>query len=398
MKINKKKIKWLIIVVVTVVIIAYASFGMKTSVSVQTAEAKSGTIQAYVEDRARTTLPRVYRITMPFNGRVEPITLQEGTPVKKDDVVARIDTANQETTLAQLNEVIESFEKAVQSAMVAVSASKTVEAYTKWVADAVKTLYPDNLVSEMVVKQTAKDAVQSQASYMENQLTYHSMYALNTAIKLLPIYTKRDLDRSVLTSPIDGVVLKRYYDNEVVLGAGESLLDIGNPENIEITADILTDEAGAISQGDQVEIYGAALGESTINGTVKCSFPEGYTKISSLGVEQQRVAVKITIDPDDLKKLRELGRNFGVAYRVQVRIITAEKKNAVIIPRTALFHSTGGEWQVFAVKDGKARLVKVKLGLTNDREAEVTAGISPGDTVILAPPTTLIDGKRVEGA
>lgn len=79
-----------------------------------------------------------------------------------------------------------------------------------------------------------------------------------------------------------------------------------------------------------------------------------------------------------------------------VTVLRGEKKDAVIIPRTALFRSPGGEWEVFVVKEEKARLVQVKLGLTNDREAEVTEGISAGDNVILAPATTLTDGARVK--
>ena len=394
---KKKKIKWLIIGGVVVVIIVIAAVGMKTSVSVQTAEARSGTIRSYVEERARTTLPRVYRITMPFNGRVEPIILQEGSSVKKGDVVARLDTDNLETELTQYNEVVEAFEKSVQSARVRVGASKTVEEYSKWVYEAVKTLYPDKLVSEQDVKESAKEALEDQAISMEDQLTYYAMNALDYAIKLLPIYSKRDLDRSTLSSPIDGVVLKRYVENEIVLAAGDTLLDIGDPEALEVTTEILTEEAGEISPGDQVEIFGAAVGVSSISGTVKRIFPEGFTKISSLGVEEQRVKVKIAVDPDDLGKLRESGRNFGVEYRVRVRIYTAEKKDAVIIPRTALFRGAGGEWEAFVVKKGKARLVKMKLGLSNDREAEVTEGISAGDTVILAPATTLADGMGVEG-
>ena len=393
---KKKKIKWMIIGAVLVVIIVIAAAGMKTSVSVQTAEARSGTIRSYVEERARTTLPRVHRITMPFNGRVEPIILQEGSSVKKGDVVARLDTENLETELTQYNEVVEAFEKSVQSARVRVGASKTVEEYSKWVYEAVKTLYPDKLVSEQDVKESAKEALEDQAISMEDQLTYYAMNALDYAIKLLPIYSKRDLDRSTLSSLIDGVVLKRYVENEIVLAAGDTLLDIGDPEALEVTTEILTEEAGEISPGDQVEIFGAAVGVSSISGTVKRIFPEGFTKISSLGVEEQRVKVKIAVDPDDLGKLRESGRNFGVEYRVRVRIYTAEKKEAMIIPRTALFRGGGGEWEVFAVKAGKSRLVKVKLGLTNDREAEVTEGISAGDIIILAPATTLTDGTGVK--
>jgi len=394
---KKKKIKWLVIGVVLVIIVVIAAVGMKTSVTVQTAPAESGTIRAYVEERGRTTLPRIYRITMPFNGRVEPIILQEGSPVKKGEVVARLDTDNMETELTQYNEVVEAFEKSVQAALLRVGASKSVEEYSKWVYEAVKTLYPDKLVSEQEVKEAARDSVEADATYREDQFTYYAMNALNSATKLLPIFTKRDLDRSTMTSPIDGVILKRYVENEIVLSAGQRLLDIGDPGDLEVTAEILTEEAGAITSGDQVEIFGPAVGKDPIQGTVKRVFPEGFTKVSSLGVEQQRVLVKIEIAPADLKKLRDSGRNLGVEYRVRVRIFTAEKKQAVIIPRTALFRGSDGEWEVFAVKAGKARLVKVKLGLTNDRQAEVTEGLSAGDTVILAPPTTITDGTRVKG-
>ncbi len=393
---KKRQLTWLIIGAAVVVIIVGAAAGvLSPPVDVQTATVQEGTIKAYVEERARTTLPRVYRITMPYAGRVEPITVEAGTMVKKGDELARLDTDNLESALSQYNDVVDAFDKSVQSALTQVTASRAVEEYTKWVSEAIKKLYPDQLVSELAVKASVKDFVEAQAVSLEDQLTYYAMSALNAAVKLLPIYTRRDLDRSALTSPIDGVVLKRYVENEVVLGAGQSLLDIGDPTALEVTAEILTEEAGAISPGDPVEIFGPAIGGTPIKGTVKRIFPEGFTKVSSLGVEEQRVNVKIVIAPDDLKKLRDAGRNFGVEYRVRVRIYTDEKKNAVIIPRTALFRGPEGEWQAFAVKEGKVRLVKLTLGVTNDQQAEVTDGLSAGDTVIIAPATTLSDGMKV---
>jgi len=392
---KKRRTWWVIGALLAVVVVIVVADEMSAGSPVQTAAAEKGTIRAYVEERARTTLPRVYRITMPYAGRVKPIVLKEGSPVRKGEAVARLDTDNLETSLTQYNEVLDAFEKAVQSARIAVGASEAVEEYEKWVSEAIQKLYPDNLVSEMAVRESVKNFIEARAVSMEDNLTYYAMTALNAAFKLLPVYTERDLDRSPLISPIDGVVLKRYVENEVVLGAGDSLLDIGDPAALEVTAEILTEEAGAISPGDPVEIFGPAVGAESIRGTVRRIFPEGFTKISSLGVEQQRVKVKVEIDPEDLEKLRSSGRNFGVQYRVRVRIYTDEKKNAVIIPRTALFRGPAGEWQAFTVRDGKARLVKLKLGLTNDRQAEVTDGLAAGDTVIIAPPTTVKDGTRV---
>ena len=130
-------------------------------------------------------------------------------------------------------------------------------------------------------------------------------------------------------------------------------------------------------------------------GNVKRIYPAGFTKVSSLGVEQQRVKVVVAIGAEDLERLRTQQR-LGVGYRVRVKIYTAEKPEARIIPRSALFRSVAGHWQVYAVRAGKAVLQQVEVGLMNDEQVEVLKGLSPEDRVILAPETTLSDGTWVK--
>lgn len=396
-KLKRKKGKWIIwgIVVLGIIVLA-AIFGRGKGVSVRATAASQGTIRAYVEERARTTLPRVYKITMPFNGRVEPITMEEGDPVTRGEVVATIDAENLKTALEQFEETVRASGHAVSAADQQVVASREIEVYAKWFAAAQEKLYPDNLISEMEVKEAERDAVSAEADAQGNLLTYHALVALDAATRLLPVYIRRDLKRARLLSPIEGVVLKRHVKNEVVLSAGEPLLEIGDLATLEVTADILSGDAVAIRPGAGVEIFGAAVGDKPVRGKVKKVHPEAFTKVSSLGVEEQRVPVEISIDPEDRKALREAGSTLGVKYRVRVRIYTDSRSNAVIIPYPALFRGSRGVWQVFTVKNGRAELKEVTVGLTNDREAEVVKGLAPDDRVILAPPSTLTSGDRVE--
>jgi HlyD family secretion protein len=129
-------------------------------------------------------------------------------------------------------------------------------------------------------------------------------------------------------------------------------------------------------------------------GTVSRIYPAGFTKVSSLGVEQQRVKVIVPFAADELARLRS-EQDLGVGFRVRVRIYTAEKSEALVIPRSALFRGPAGDWQVFVVRDGRARLQTVPVGLLNDRLAEVTAELTSEDIVILAPETSLTDGTPV---
>jgi len=106
--------------------------------------------------------------------------------------------------------------------------------------------------------------------------------------------------------------------------------------------------------------------------------------------------VKIALHPGDLKQLKDRGRELGAEYRVQVRVITDTRDDVIKIPRTALFRGTGDAWEAYLVKKGKTRLVKVKVGITNDKEAEILEGLAKGDTVVVAPDASLTSGAKVK--
>jgi HlyD family secretion protein len=203
-------------------------------------------------------------------------------------------------------------------------------------------------------------------------------------------------ERSVMTSPIDGVVLERHVVNEQFLAAGTVLLTLGRLEDLEVEAEILSQDVVKIDVGDAVEIYGPAVGRALgqgVPGKVAQIYPGGFTKISSLGVEQQRVRVVIHFDEGQLPEL--LKRDLGVDFTVRVRIFTDARSDALLVPRPAIFRSPDGGWQVYVVRQGRARLQPVEVGLMNDDRVEIRAGLQADDLVVLAPESSLSDGSRV---
>jgi HlyD family secretion protein len=205
---------------------------------------------------------------------------------------------------------------------------------------------------------------------------------------------ERDRRRGELTSPVNGVVLERAISNEGPLATGTLLMRIGRWEDLELEADVLSQEVVQVKVGDPVEVFGPAIGPKPAKAQVSRIYPAGFTKISSLGVEQQRVKVIMKFLPEDLAWLRK-DRELGVDFRVRVRIITDEKPAALVIPRSAVFRGSGGQWKVFAIRDGLATETNIELGLTNDEFVEVTKGITAGERVVLAPESSLTNGTRV---
>jgi HlyD family secretion protein len=190
-----------------------------------------------------------------------------------------------------------------------------------------------------------------------------------------------------LHSPIDGVVLKRLRESEAVVPAGEPLLELGNPHDLEIVSDLLSVDAVKVRPGQLVliEQWG---GEGALRGRVRRVEPSGFLKISALGVEEQRV--NVIIDFEDPKQAIPLGDG----YRVEVRVVVWEGRDVVKAPTSSLFRQ-GEKWAVFVVEGGRARLRMVEVGQRSGFAAQILSGLTPGERVVVHPSDTLRDGARV---
>ncbi|WP_428307597.1 efflux RND transporter periplasmic adaptor subunit [Lacipirellula sp.] len=192
-----------------------------------------------------------------------------------------------------------------------------------------------------------------------------------------------------ILSPINGRVLRVFKESEAVVAAGEPLLEIGDPHDLEIEIDVLSRDAVKVRPGATVmlEEWG---GDRPLHGEVRLVEPSGFTKISTLGVEEQRVNVIVDlIDPPQQRD------DLGDGFRVEARIVIAEADDVLKIPSSALFR-VGDDWATFRVENGVARQQTVKLGLENGLEAEIRDGLAEGDVVVMHPGDNVVDGQAVK--
>lgn len=427
--------------------VVYERFASGTPV--EAALAKFGPIREFIDEEARTRLPRTYQVTMPFNGRIEPIAVREGTPVKAGQMVARVvpadlelkvaeakaavdraeaalrendDISLESTSLEQVLSYVQSMNRTVEAAEEQVKASDAKRELANKTWKRMRALYETRTTDEQEFNRAEVSKIEADVSYQRDLLLLSALKSLQAASALGPTLVRQYIDRKRLkhdvlthetaaaearlkeaqrdrrrgdmTSPIDGIVLERFETNERQLTAGTLLLTIGQLDDLEIEADVLSQDAVRLKPGQPAEIYGAAIGREAVRGRVDRIHPAGFTKTSSLGVEQQRVKVVLLFDGRTLERLRA-GRDLGVGYRVRVRIFTDEQSHALVIPRSALFRGPGGDWQVFVVRDGKARLISVAVGLMNDDTVAIRDGLEENEPVVLAPETSLSDGARV---
>jgi HlyD family secretion protein len=192
----------------------------------------------------------------------------------------------------------------------------------------------------------------------------------------------------VIRAPVTGVVLKRLRESESVVPAGEPLLEIGDPKNLEIVSDLLSTDAVRISVGNDVLIEGWG-GGATLQGKVRLIEPSGFTKVSALGVEEQRVNVVV-----DFVDAPVAGNGLGDGYRVEVRIVVWAKENVLKGPISGLFR-VGEEWAVYTFEDGRARQRMITIGQRNNLEAEVLSGLREGERIIVHPSDAVAEGVRI---
>jgi HlyD family secretion protein len=176
-------------------------------------------------------------------------------------------------------------------------------------------------------------------------------------------------------------------ESEAVVQTGTPLIEIGDPRDLDVVADLLSTDAVQIKVGAPVRIDG--WGGPPIRGRVTRVDPAGFLKVSALGIEEQRVHVTVDfIDPP------EIWSRLGHDYRVTVHVTVWGGEKILRVPVGALFRK-GDDWAVFAVREGRARVVAVQLGHRNGRVAEIVAGLAEGDQTVLHPSDRIADGTRV---
>ncbi|MDP2025770.1 efflux RND transporter periplasmic adaptor subunit [Sulfuriferula sp.] len=368
-------------------------------VAVQVAQVTHGSFQQMIEEDGKTRVRERYVVSAPLMGKLQRITLKAGDRIQQDQVVATIlPSAPALLDLRSVAELTERVSAAVaQQARAAVTVARAQAALEKTRADlnraqklaASRFISPAQLEqSELEVKLSAKEL---EAAQYAARAAQHNVATARAA----PLQSKNGADASTATGktwqiipPVAGKVLKVLQESESVVTMGTPLLEIGNPEDQEIVVDVLTSDATLIKPGDAVQIMGGDQA-ARLQGQVRQVEPSAFTKVSALGVEEQRVNVIV-----DLISPAQQWQTLGNGYRVETRIIVFNTADAVTVPVSALFRKDG-QWMVFVFTEGRARLRKVNISRQGVGEAMVTSGLQSGERVVVYPGDRLADGSRV---
>ncbi len=392
---SRRNLLW---VMAFLVLAALALAFRSRPVPVELVEASQGPLRVTLDEEGETRVRDRFVVSAPLAGRVLRIELEPGDAVRAGETVLA-------SFLPQAPALLDARSRAESQARVrAASAALGSRRAEHQLAEAELTFARSELVrietlaSEEILSRERLEAAELEVRTREEALRA-AVFAIRSAEQELEVRRAQLSPRSVdgtaeggailLTSPIDGVVLRRLRESEAVVAAGESLLEVGNPEELEIVADLLSVDAVQVAPGAPVwiERWG---GEAALAGRVRRVEPSGFTKVSALGVEEQRVNVLI-----DLVGPKEGWRSLGDGYRVEVRILLWESADALRIPTSALFRHAGG-WATYGLDQGRVRLVSLEIGHSNGIEAEVLSGLSAGDAVIVHPSDAVAEGVRAE--
>ena len=369
-----------------------------TAEPVDLARVERGPMMVTADDEGETRVRHRFVVSAPVAGQLLRIDLEPGDAVTKDKtVLATVLPAAPLPLDARARAEAEAAAASATAALGAARADLARASASRAFADSDLERYRDlareKVVSKQVLETKETDARTAAEAHRAAEFAVAgARYQLDMAKARLGQASGGAGPGRALTivSPVDGVVLRRLRESEAVVAAGQPLLEIGDPIGIEIVSDLLSSEAVKVVPGAKVlvERWG---GDRPLHAHVRRVEPSGFTKISALGVEEQRVNVVMDFDePVDARQ------RLGDGYRVDVRIILWEGESILKVPTSGLFRR-GTEWAAFVVIGGRAGLRTVQVGRRNGTEAEVIGGLREGDLVVLHPADTLKDGSRISG-
>jgi len=353
-----------------------------------------------VDADGKTRIKDIYEVSAPISGTAQRSPVSVGdTVVAGETVVAVVqpsETGFLDTrTRVQAEAAVREAEAAVQVAATTVRQAEEELNYAISQYSRIQTLVDRGVASltqledaaqAKTVREAALDSAKASRAAAESALARARAALIEPGP---PQNGESDETCCVqIMAPADGVVLDIVNVSERPVQAGTPLLSIGQPDNLEIVADILSSEAVRIEEGAPVlvERWG---GEEILRATVREIDPAAHTKVSALGIEEQRVDVTMDIDNADV-----VGKGLGDGFAVFVRIIVWEGENILQVPISALFRADGG-WALFAVEDGVASQVAVEVGRRSGLMAEIVSGIGEGTRVITHPSDRVQDGAAV---
>ncbi|HEX5686009.1 MAG TPA: efflux RND transporter periplasmic adaptor subunit [Ideonella sp.] len=367
-------------------------------VPVETAEVRRSLFEQTIDEDGKTRVRERYVVSAPVAGRLARVRVKAGDLVQAGSAVAELSPGAPAMldgrTARELSERVGAAEAALAQARARVARAEAALDQAKTDVARQKRLQDDGFVAP-----AALDQAQLAARVQDRDLEATRFAEIGAAHDLAQARAALMRAREgagahrpgttwPIESPVDGQALRVLQESETVVGVGTPLLEIGDPTQLEIVIDVLSSDGRRIAPGARVDVD-AGPGPR-LAGRVRRVEPAAFTKVSALGVEEQRVNVIV-----DIASPSEQWRGLGDQFRIDARIVIFEHANAITMPVAALFRD-GNQWAVYAVHDGRAAKQHVKVGGRAASDAWIEDGVAPGARVVVYPSDSVADGVRVK--
>ena len=363
-------------------------------VQVEVAPVTQGRFEQAIEEDGQTRVRDRYTISAPVAARLARITLREGDSVAAGDIVAvltpvmapMIDERSAREAAARMRGASAGVERAgarVERAKVAMEeAALELQRVQRLAGDGF--VAPSRLDAARLAQAAAQRELEGALAEREVAVQERAQAA---AVRQPAAAAGTGMRLVAVRSPVTGVVLRVALQSEATIAAGAALLDVGDPAKMEVVAELLTTDAVQARPGTRTVIE--RWGGPAVEGRVRLVEPSAFTKVSALGIEEQRVKVLVDIvDPPSA------WRSLGDGFRVSARVVVNGVDRALMVPVGAVFPDQGGS-AVFVVQGSKAHRQRVEVAARNSSTAWIRTGLAAGQGVVIYPPATLADGKRV---
>ena len=375
--------------VATLVILAW----LPKPVVVDTYVARRGPMQISVDDSGRTRVKDRHVISAPMTGNLSRIDLHPNDAVERNGVVARIEpmapSLLDPRTKAETAARLASAMAAAKQARASLERARLAAAKAERDFAETERLAQNGAISSHALEQAKFErhlrAEEVTSAEFASQVAEHEIEVVRATLRR---FSGGQSDEFVVTSPARGRVLKVLRESAGIVQAGTPLLEIGDPAALEIVSDVLTSDAVHIQPGAPVAIERWG-GDTSLRGHVRYVEPSAFTRLSALGIEEQRVNVII-----DLDEPHEKWAALGDGYRVESHIVIWQSSDVLTIPSSAAFRQGDG-WSVFVVEDASATRRSVEIGRRNEADFEIRTGLEDGALVILHPGERVTEGQRV---
>ena len=387
-----------VITLIAVLIIGLLVWGFwPQPVWVEAIAVKRAPLTVTIEEEGRTRVIDRYVISAPVDGVACRLQLNVGDLVEQGQVLLGITPLESQVldprSRAQAKAKVAAAESALQAAREQARAATASAKLATSELTRLRPLVEKNLISRDAFDKAETGAKTTKAAKRSAdfnvEVASYELQAAQTVLDVTAGTSGEPAERVPVTSPITGKILKVARECEGPVRTGESLLEVGDPSALEIEVDVLSADAVKIKPGMKV-LFDRWGGEQPLEGSVRIIEPVGFTKVSALGVEEQRVLII-----SDFTSAAEQWQRLGDGYRVEARFILWHEDDVLQVPASSLFRYNKG-WAVFVVENGRAQRREIKVGQRNGLIAEILEGVKEAETVINHPSDDVDDGRRVK--